>query len=72
VTHLDKATDVHNGTWGMALSDDGSLDTVVKCDACQAEYRYTYDFGYGLYDDFIGWALDDASEVHQTDLEEGV
>jgi hypothetical protein len=53
----------------MILADDGTLDTVIECDACAAQFRYNYDAENGEYDSFVDWALDDASGTHQEDLE---
>jgi hypothetical protein len=51
------------------LADDGTLDTVVTCDTCGAEERYTFDGwtdapGQEAYDAFVAWALEDAAELH--------
>jgi RNase P subunit RPR2 len=61
------------------LSDDGTLDTVVKCNVCGAELRYNYD-GPDMhavysapnaddesdrrYRDFVEWAIEDAEADH--------
>lgn len=53
------------------LTDDGTLDTVLRCDECGEEFRYNYDLGLddpdGLptdYDAFIEWAIEDATAEH--------
>ena len=51
------------------LTDDGTLDTVVRCTACGAEERYTFDGwtetpGLEAYDAFVEWALEDAADLH--------
>jgi hypothetical protein len=54
------------------LTDDGTLDTVLRCRTCGAEVRYTYDRDGALeaaletetYDDFVAWARADADETH--------
>jgi hypothetical protein len=51
------------------LSDDGTLDTVFRCDQCGEEIRYTFD-GEGSYDDFVAWAIQDAEEEHACEGEE--
>ncbi len=60
----------------MQLSDDGTLDTVISCAKCGAEFRYNFD-GEGepqeadtessAYDRFVEWALEDAAEEHDCD-----
>jgi len=52
------------------LSDDGTLDTVVVCEACGDEVRYTYqpdgdEDEVDGYLDFVEWCLKDADEDHQ-------
>ena len=56
------------------LSDDGTLDTVVTCEDCGEEVRYTYmpeDLPIGqpveTYEEFIEWCLKDAAEDHECD-----
>jgi hypothetical protein len=49
------------------LTDDGTLDTVLRCRTCGAEVRYTYDPAPDsdeTYDDFVAWARTDADETH--------
>jgi len=48
---------------GFAIVDDGTLDTVVRCDHCGGEVRYSWD-GEGTYDEHVAYALDDAAEQH--------
>ncbi len=54
------------------LTDDGTLDTVLKCTGCGAESRYNfqsvgdeYPQGEEGYNAFIEWALLDADEQHE-------
>lgn len=61
------------------LIDDGTLDTVVKCDGCGEEVRFNYDGMEPVvpgedaysdeeldahYDAFIKWAIESASQDH--------
>lgn len=56
------------------LTDDGTMDTVIRCDECGAEIRYNYSFGgpdqaqddepQESYEDFIAWAIEDAESWH--------
>lgn len=55
----------------MQLSDDGTLDTVIRCSECGAELRYNFDPSDcdgnpsgGTYEDFVETAIDDATEEH--------
>lgn len=52
------------------LIDDGTLDTVVGIG--NKVYRYNFDDGdeNQSYDDFVEWALVDAIEQYQEELEE--
>lgn len=57
------------------LTDDGTLDTVVKCEDCGEELRYNYDIGGPdqvqgedpdePYYQFVDWVMDDAAEQHK-------
>ena len=57
----------------IELTDDGTLDTVLRCTECGEEMRYTYDgepagqhsedSGDG-YDAFVAWAIEDAESEH--------
>jgi len=53
----------------FTLIDDGTLDTVVRCDSCGEEMRYNYseDFNFEEYDydQFLSWALETAAEDHE-------
>ncbi len=59
----------------MTLSDDGTMDTVVLCDNCGQEYRYTYlgspdtasEEWDSAYEDFVNWALSDAGKRHESE-----
>jgi len=48
------------------LGDDGTLDTVLVCEDCGAERRYTFmpDSDEDTYADFVAWAFEDAEEEH--------
>lgn len=47
------------------LSDDGTLDTVLRCTTCGEERRYNFDPETGeSYDEFIDWAIEDANDDH--------
>lgn len=56
----------------IELTDDGTLDTVLRCSECGEEMRYTYmpdDVPTGeeedAYDAFIAWAIEDATADHE-------
>ena len=54
----------------VQLIDDGTLDTVVSVEGTQ--YRYTWDPSADeetTYEDFVEWALKDAVEMYEMDLE---
>lgn len=67
------------------LSDDGTMDTVVRCAECGAELRYNYDGGMDegddesqpdreqaaldAYDAFVEWAIEDAESEHECNPE---
>ena len=54
----------------VILIDDGTLDTVVSVEGTQ--YRYTWDPSADeetTYEDFVEWALKDAVEMYEMDLE---
>ena len=59
----------------FVLSDDGTLDTVIKCSGCGREYRFNWDGEHDCesgteggdcdcYAQFVAWAIDDANESH--------
>lgn len=59
----------------IVLGDDGTMDTVVRCTECGAELRYNFDpaaaesdaaedDGKDPYDEFVTWAIDDATNEH--------
>lgn len=55
----------------FSLGDDGTMDTVVVCDECGRELRYTYDGEHGeSYEDFVDRALKDAEENHDCEDED--
>ena len=59
------------------LGDDGTMDTVLVCSECGEEMRYNYDptaecehgedckAGEAHYDDFVAWAIEDATADHE-------
>ena len=54
----------------VTLIDDGTLDTVVSVEG--TEYRYTWDPSVDeetTYDDFVAWAMEDAVQMYEIDLE---
>lgn len=60
----------------ITLTDDGTLDTVLRCDQCGEEMRYNYDgeppgqyvtvaaYLRGVIA-FVNWAIDDAEQEHE-------
>jgi hypothetical protein len=62
------------------LTDDGTLDTVVRCTECGVELRYKYDSSDAdtvdpddngdAYDAFVAWAIEDAEQVHVCESED--
>ena len=64
----------------IRLSDDGTMDTVLKCDECGEEMRYNFDThnedctdesgACGCYDEFVDWAIEDAEYEHECEQEE--
>jgi hypothetical protein len=65
----------------IQLTDDGTLDTVLRCSECGEEFRYNYepdafsDDGSTLaaeasYSAFIEWAI--ATAEHECTYESGV
>lgn len=64
----------------IKLTDDGTLDTVLRCDECGEEFRYNYDpasDGYpaedaakDAYDDFIDGCIEDATAEHVCDTDD--
>ena len=54
----------------VQLIDDGTLDTVVSVEGTQ--YRYNWDPSADeetTYEDFVAWAMKDAVEQYEMDLE---
>lgn len=61
----------------IRLGDDGTMDTVLVCSKCGEEFRYNFepsndpvddendDDGPEAYDDFVKWAISDATEEHE-------
>lgn len=62
------------------LTDDGTLDTVLRCEDCGEEVRYHYDpetDDYPAGDDatdayktFVKWAIEDAESEHECEPDE--
>lgn len=58
----------------IELTDDGTLDTVLRCTECGEEMRYNYDpaaddypiedAAEDAYDAFVEWAIEDAESEH--------
>jgi hypothetical protein len=64
----------------ITLTDDGTLDTVVRCDDCGEEFRYNFDIEdhaedctaktddsappCTCYDAFVEWCIIDAANAH--------
>lgn len=46
------------------LVDDGTLDTVVECEVCGFQARFS-DFDSDNRDEFIEWCKKDAEENHE-------
>ena len=55
----------------IELTDDGTLDTVVRCSECGAEMRYndTESESEQDYNDFVAWAIQDATGIHECTIE---
>ena len=51
----------------IELTDDGTLDTVLRCSECGEDMRYTYmpDSDDDSYDAFVDWAIEDAESEHE-------
>lgn len=61
----------------IELSDDGTMDTVLRCSECGEVMRYNYDGaddeqngrdGYD-YARFVEWAIEDATDAHECDID---
>lgn len=51
----------------IVLTDDGTMDTVLKCEDCGEEMRYTFmpdDIEGETYDEFVKWAIEDCEDEH--------
>lgn len=66
----------------ITLTDDGTMDTVLRCSDCGEEFRYNYDGGVEhdgdnddtrtdeqMYDDFVEWAIEDADSDHDCNVD---
>lgn len=50
------------------LTDDGTMDTVIRCSKCGEGIRFTYAFGPDddqTYDDFVDECLELAAREHE-------
>lgn len=58
----------------FTLVDDGTLDTVIKCDHCGIEYRFNYDGSLDEeesqdgYPAFVEWCMNDMDADHECEL----
>lgn len=50
---------------GFTVVDDGTLDTVLMCQECGQEVRYTYAEPPEAWYEWEDWCLDDAKETHE-------
>src|SRR6185312_3252520 len=58
----------------MQLTDDGTMDTVIRCSDCGEEFRFNYDPEMGReyetddaddnYDSFVAQCIEDATSDH--------
>lgn len=54
----------------FSLVDDGTLDTVIVCDNCGKETRFTYDNNSrDEYGDFIEWCIEELKNDHECEEE---
>ncbi len=60
----------------IELTDDGTLDTVLRCSHCGEEFRFNYDAGTdnteegeGAYDAFVDWCIESTEDDHECDQE---
>jgi transcription elongation factor Elf1 len=55
----------------IELTDDGTMDTVLRCSECGEEFRYNFDpgpdeeDGEDAYNAFVDWAIEDAESEHE-------
>jgi hypothetical protein len=64
----------------IELTDDGTMDTVLRCTECAEEFRYNYDSSDAdivdpddngdKYDEFVAWAIEDATAEHVCENDE--
>lgn len=57
----------------IVLTDDGTLDTVLRCTECGEELRYHCgpdEEATQTYDEFVEWAIKDAESDHACDIDE--
>ena len=66
----------------IELTDDGTLDTVLRCSDCGEELRYNFaassEFAEDnqsdevAYDAFVDWAIEDAESEHECPTKENI
>tara|TARA_Y100000296_G_C5091458_1_gene215059 strand:- start:83 stop:307 length:225 start_codon:yes stop_codon:yes gene_type:complete len=51
----------------IVLIDDGTLDTVVMCTACNEPFRGTFqpDSDSDTYEDFVKWFIKEIADDHE-------
>lgn len=62
----------------IELTDDGTLDTVVRCTDCQMEYRFAADLPelpseaaiHSAYQEFVAECIAQVTEEHECEQEE--
>lgn len=55
----------------FTLIDDGTLDTVYKCDDCGVEERFTFaGTDFETYDDFLDWINNEALDEHECSIDD--
>ena len=66
----------------IELTDDGTLDTVLRCSECGGEIRYNFgassefadddQSNESAYNDFVKWAIEDAESEHECPKQEAI
>ncbi len=51
----------------ISLTDDGTLDTVLRCDTCAQEFRFNFD--EGDYDAWVEECVAEVSDEHTCEVE---
>ncbi len=52
----------------ISLTDDGTLDTVLRCDTCAEEFRFNFDSS-GDYDAWVEECVAEVSDEHTCEVE---